>query len=106
MTAKKKKRERLPDLDRMTDEEVAQFWDTYSFVEFWDEFERVEEPIFVKPPKKVVSVRLDQQVTDLLEMLAREKDIAYTTLVRMWVVERLRQELEKREQEKSLAKQR
>ena len=106
MTAKKKKRERLPDLDRMTDEEVAQFWDTYSFAEFWDEFERVEEPIFVKSPKKVVSVRLDQQVADLLEMLAREKDIAYTTLVRMWVVERLRQELEKREQEKSLAKQR
>ena len=54
MTAKKKKREPLPDLDRMTDEEVAQFWDTYSFVEFWDEFERVEEPIFVKLPKKVV----------------------------------------------------
>ena len=104
MTAKKT--EGLPDLDRMTDEEVAQFWDTNSFVEFWDEFERVEEPIFVKPPKKVVSVRLDQQVADLLEMLAREKDIAYTTLVRMWVVERLRQELEKREQEKSLAKQR
>lgn len=106
MTAKKKKRERLPDLDRMTDEEVARFWDTYSFADFWDEFERVEEPIFVKPPKKVVSLRLDQQMADLLEMLAREKDIAYTTLVRMWVVERLRQELEKREQEKSLAKQR
>ena len=106
MTAKKKKRERLPDLDRMTDEEVAQFWDTYSFAKFLDDFERVEEPIFVKSPKKVVSVRLDQQVADLLEMLAREKDIAYTTLVRMWVVERLRQELEKREQEKSLAKQR
>ena len=51
-------------------------------VDFWDEFKRVEEPIFVKPPKKVVSVRLDQQVADLLEMLAREKDIAYTTLVR------------------------
>jgi len=106
MTAKKKKRERLPDFDRMTDEEAARFWDTYSFVDFWDEFERVKEPIFAKPPKKVVSVRLDQQVADLLEMLAREKDIAYTTLVRMWVVERLRQELEKREQEKSLAEQR
>jgi hypothetical protein len=51
-------------------------------------------------------LRLDQQIADLLEMLAREKDIAYTTLVRMWVMERLRQELEKREQEKSLAEQR
>jgi hypothetical protein len=46
MTAQKKKGERLPDLDRMTGEEVARFWDTYSFADFWDEFERIEEPIF------------------------------------------------------------
>jgi hypothetical protein len=96
-----KGKKRLPDFDRMTDEEIARFWDTHSFADYWDEFERVEEPIFIKPPKKVVSLRLDQQVVDLLEMLAREKDIAYTTLVRMWVVERLRQELERRKQEKS-----
>ena len=51
-------------------------------------------------------MRLNQQIADVLEMLAREKDIAYTTLVRMWVMEKLRQEMEKREQEKSVAEQR
>jgi hypothetical protein len=29
----------------------------------------------------------------LLEMIAQEKAIPYTTLVRMWVVERLKEEL-------------
>jgi len=100
MTIKEKKR--LPDFDRMTDEEIAQFWDTHSFADYWDEFERVEGPIFVKLPKKVVSLRLDQQAVDFLEMIAREKDIPYTTLVRMWVVERLNQELEERRQERAL----
>jgi hypothetical protein len=92
----------LPDFDRMTDEEIAQFWDTHSFADYGDEFERVERPIFVKPPKKVVSLRLDQQAVDFLEMIAREKDIPYTTLVQMWVVERLNQELEERRQGRAL----
>jgi hypothetical protein len=32
--AKRKGKERLPDFDRMTDEEVAHFWDTHSFADY------------------------------------------------------------------------
>ncbi len=49
----------------MTDEEIGQFWNTHSFADYWDEFEHVEEAVFVKPPKKVVSLRLDRQAVDL-----------------------------------------
>lgn len=76
--------------------EEAEFWDTHSFVDYWDEFERVREPVFVKPQKKVVFLRLDAQTVDLLVAVAREKQIPYTTLVRMWVAERLKEELERR----------
>lgn len=90
-TAKK----RLPNLSKMTEQELAEFWDTHSFADYWDQFKRVREPVFVKPPKKVVSLRLDAKTLDLLMMIAHEKGIAYTTLVRMWVKERLHEELGK-----------
>lgn len=77
-------------------EEEAEFWDTHSFADYWDEFKLVKEPVFVRSPKKVVSLRLDRQMVEFLEMLAREKSIPYTTLLRMWIKERLTNELEKR----------
>lgn len=74
-------------------EEEAEFWDTHSFADYIDEFEEVKEPIFVKPRKRVVSLRLDQETVTLLERLAEEKGLPYTTLVRMWLKERLHEEL-------------
>lgn len=73
--------------------EEAEFWDTHSFADYLEEFEVVKEPVFVKPPKRVVSLRLDQDTITLLESLAEEKGIPYTTLVRMWVKERLHKEV-------------
>ncbi len=69
-------------------EEEAKFWNTHSFADYWDEFERVRQPVFVKPQKKVISLRLDAKTVDLLAAVAREKQIPYTTLVRMWVAEK------------------
>lgn len=94
-TAKKQ----LPNLSKMTEQELAEFWDTHSFAEYWDQFERVREPVFVRPTKKVVSLRLDAKTLDLLVMIAREKGIAYTTLLRMWVKERLHEELRKQKEQ-------
>jgi len=81
----------------MSDEEFARFWETHSFADFWDEFERVEEPILIRRPKKVISIRLGRELADLLEILAREKGLGYTALIRMWITERLRQELAERQ---------
>ena len=64
-------------------EEEAEFWDAHSFADYIDEFEEVKEPVFVKPQKRVVSLRLDQETITLLERLAEEKGLPYTTLVRM-----------------------
>ncbi len=85
------------DFDRMSDEEFARFWEEHSFADFGEEFERVEEPVFVRKPKRVVSLRLEEELVDLLKVLAREKGLTHTALVRMWVMERLRKELAKRQ---------
>lgn len=92
-----KEGQKLPEFE--TTAEEAAFWDTHSFADYMDEFERVKEPVFVRPPKKVISLRLDRQMVDMLEMIAREKEIPYTTLVRMWVKEKLAEELSKRAKE-------
>ena len=52
-------------------EEEAEFWDTHSFADYIDEFEEVKEPILVKPRKRVVSLRLDQEAATLLEQIPR-----------------------------------
>jgi uncharacterized protein (DUF4415 family) len=93
-----------PDFDRMSDEEFAAFWETHSFADYWEEFEHVKEPVFVRQPKKVVALRLEREVVDLLEILAREKGLSYTALIRMWIFEQLRRELAERRREKTDSK--
>jgi len=71
-------------------EEEAQWWDRQDITEI-EGLELVEEDLFVKPKKQVISVRLDPRLIDLLKKVAREKGIGHTTLVRMWVLEKLKE---------------
>lgn len=73
-------------------EEEAEFWDTHDSTEFEDEFEDLPGVKFVRArPKKAVSVRLDEATMSALTREARAKGIGPSTLVRMWVLERLNQ---------------
>jgi hypothetical protein len=74
-------------------EEEAEFWDTHSTTEFEDEFAPVEDLQFVVirgEPKKALTVRLPQSTVDALSKQAREQGIGPSTLVRMWILKRLR----------------
>ncbi|MFQ5813332.1 MAG: CopG family antitoxin [Anaerolineae bacterium] len=70
--------------------EEAEWWDTHDVSEI-EGLEVVQEEIFIKPKKQIVSIRLDRRLVDLLKHIAQEKGIGYTTLVRMWVIEKLRE---------------
>ncbi|MCX8103298.1 MAG: BrnA antitoxin family protein [Candidatus Bipolaricaulota bacterium] len=70
--------------------EEAEWWDTHDVTEI-EGLEVVPEEIFVKPKKQIVSVRLERQLVDLLKRIAREKGLGHTTLVRLWVIEKLRE---------------
>lgn len=78
-------------------QEEAEFWDTHDLSELEDELELVKEEVFVRPKKQVVSIRLDRRMVEALKALAVRKGLGYSTLVRMWVMERLRKELSRKE---------
>ena len=73
-----------------TYKEEAEFWDTHSFADYWDESRMVE---FVEPsPKKaVIHVKMAENLKEKIEQVAKTKDISVSSLIRMWTVEKLRQ---------------
>ncbi|MGH7909068.1 MAG: CopG family antitoxin [Thermodesulfobacteriota bacterium] len=77
-----------------SDQEAAQFWDTHSLAEFNDNLELVKENVFVKPEKQVMTIRVDKKLANAMKAIAREKGINYSTLARMWLIERVKKEME------------
>ena len=77
-----------------SDQKAALFWDTHRLTEFKDDLELVKEKVFVKPEKQVMTIRVDKKLANALKIIAREKGINYSTLARMWLIERLKKEIE------------
>ncbi|MBA2277330.1 MAG: hypothetical protein H0W06_06160 [Chloroflexia bacterium] len=79
---------RIPDF--RTREEEAAFWDTHDFTDYLDE----SWPVRLRRTKNLtrgLTVRLEPQDREQLGELARKQGIGPSTLVRMWIKERLRQ---------------
>lgn len=67
------------------EEEMAGFWDTHDSTEY--ESEIIKTP--GKKPKRVLSMRLDEDTIKQIETIAEKKGIWATTLARMWILEKL-----------------
>lgn len=69
-------------------EEEADFWDTHSPLDYgtWKEV-KLE---VAKPLEHILGVRLDANTIDLLTTLGSEMGLGPSTLVRMWVLEKLK----------------
>ena len=69
-------------------EEEADFWDTHSPLDYgsWKEV-KLE---FAKPLVHILGVRLDAKTIDKLSELGSGMGIGPSTLVRMWVMEKLK----------------
>jgi len=70
-------------------EEEATFWDTHSTADFTNE----TETVLVRSTRGLsenVQVRFDRETDHELEALARERGMKKATLIRTWVLERLR----------------
>ena len=71
-------------------EEEANFWDTHSFTDFEDEFEDVEIIFDLDRPKEeTLIVRLQKNLKEKLENLAKRKGVSLSTLARILLTERL-----------------
>src|ERR1700730_7613958 len=72
-------------------EEEAHFWDTHSITDFAEETKAVQ----VRATRGLsanVQVRFDPETDHELETIARERGVKKATLIRIWVLERLRQD--------------
>ena len=71
-----------------TVEEESAFWATHSTADYEAEF----KPVRVRFAKRLstgITIRLDPDTLEKLRTLAHEQGIEPTTLIRMWVLERL-----------------
>src|SRR5579859_4222397 len=69
-------------------EEEANFWDTHSTADFTREV-KVRA---TRGPSENVQVRFDPETDHQLDAIARERGMKKATLIRTWVLERLRQD--------------
>jgi len=72
-------------------EEGANFWDTHSITDFKEGIEAVKVHS-TRGLSANVQVRFDPETDHELEAIARERGMKKATLIRTWVLERLRQD--------------
>lgn len=90
----RKKTYKFPDFDKMTYKEEANWWDKHDFTEFWDETEKVEIVFELnKPRDETIVLRVQKDIKDRMDRLARVKGLNLSTLVRMWLMEKLQENL-------------
>ncbi len=77
-----------------TEDEEREFWaenDTTEFVD-WGKAKKVKFPN-LKPSTKTISLRLPEHILDELKMMARKRDVPYQSLIKIFLKDRLNQEL-------------
>ena len=88
-----------------TEEEEARFWNTHSPLDYPGEFSEVKDPFEFAPSllkkvaerreerKRQLTLRMGQRQIDLAKVIARYRGLGYQTLMRIWVIEGIRQEI-------------
>ncbi len=85
---RKKKISRIPKFKSL--EEEANFWDTHSFVDFEDELEELDIVVDLQKPKEeAVVLRIQKSVKDKIEKIAKVKGLNASSLIRLWLMEKL-----------------
>ncbi len=76
------------------EDEERDFWATHSILDFPDRFVRVAMDFSkLKPSSTPVTVRLPKMLLDDLRMLANKRDVPYQSLLKIFLTERVRQEM-------------
>ena len=90
-------RKQIPKFE--SEDEEREFWATHDSTDYidWSEAKRVEmpnlKPSSSSPPDKTVPITLPQSVIDDLKVLAHKRDIPYESLLKIYLAERVEQEM-------------
>jgi predicted DNA binding CopG/RHH family protein len=80
--------------DFKDEEEERAFWATHDSSEYidWDSAESAILPQ-LKPSTKTISLRLPEAMLDELRVIANKRDVPYQSLIKVFLKERIDQEL-------------
>jgi hypothetical protein len=73
---------------RRCSSEIAEFWDTHSLADYWDETHEVEFEVRAQRRRRVT---LDPEIYEQLEAQARTRGLQPETLANLWLAERLQE---------------
>lgn len=75
-----------------TIKEEAAFWDTHDVTDYLDEMDLVSGAYLpeAEERKTVMTIRIAPSLKEKVEEVARSYDISTSSLVRMWIVDKLR----------------
>ncbi len=88
-------RKHLKPIPRFESEaEEREFWSTHDSVDYidWSRAKQVSFPN-LKPSTKTISLRVPQSLLESLKMLANKRDVPYQSLLKIFLAERVEQEL-------------
>jgi predicted DNA binding CopG/RHH family protein len=88
------KKKRIPKF--RNENEERDFWASHDSTEYidWSKAESVTMPN-LKPTLKTISIRLPEFMIEQLKLLANKRDVPYQSLMKMFLAERVEQELHK-----------
>ena len=69
-----------------TPEEIADYWDSHSLADHWEETNEVEFEVRAQRPHRIT---VDPEIYERLEEQARTKGVTPETLVNQWLSEHL-----------------
>lgn len=80
----------------MNEGKEREFWATHDSTDYidWSEAKEVIMPN-LKPTLKTISIRLPEIMIEELKLLANKRDVPYQSLMKMFLSERVEQELNK-----------
>lgn len=79
-----------------TEEEERNFWSSHDSTEYID-WSKSRKLILsnLKPSVKTISIRLPEMMIEELKLLANKKDIPYQSLMKIYISEKVEEELQK-----------
>lgn len=77
-----------------SEDEEREFWGTHDSADYidWSKAKRASFPN-LKPSTRTISLRLPESLIENLKMLANKRDVPYQSLLKIFLAERVEQEL-------------
>ncbi len=78
------------------EDEEKEFWASHDSADYidWNKAKKVVFPN-LKPSTKTISLRLSESLLDELKFLANKKDVPYQSLMKVFLTEKVQEEIDK-----------